>query len=124
MPKANRRTDRPRFSLADVHAAAATREIVITLRARTEGARALPADLIDLDDEIRAIIVSLVVDEFQFAEVRTRNVDGRRSRSWVDVYRVDFEGCDLWLKIKLETDPAGQFVVVISLHEWDESIPL
>lgn len=43
--------------------------------------------------------------------------------TWVDVYRVDFEGCDLWLKIKLENDTSGEFVVVISLHEWDESMP-
>lgn len=123
MPRANRRTGKPHFAPSRVHAAAAARDIVITRRALHEGTRALPPDLIDIEGEIRALVGSLVIDEFEFAEFQTRQHGGTRKRSWVDVYRVDFENRDLWLKLKLEQDAQGDFVVVISLHEWDDTTP-
>jgi hypothetical protein len=123
MARGNRRYDRPHFELARVHTAASQRTIVITRRAQAEGLAVLPPGIIELGAEIREIVVSLVIDEFEFSERRTRVVKGVRIESRVDVYRIDFEGRDLWMKIKLEQDASGDFVVVISLHGWDPSRP-
>lgn len=120
-----KRTDRdyrqPYYSLSLVISLAHAREIVLTGRAATGAVNVFPGDLIDLDYELREIVKSLVINEFQFAQ-RKSGIYG--NVSWVDVYRVDFEDCDVWLKLKTEQDETGDYVVIISCHEWDESIPI
>jgi hypothetical protein len=124
MTPANRFYDSPHFELARVHKAAATRDVVLTRTAGYEGAAALPQDIIDLDTEIREIVRSLAPGEFQFRERKLRLVAEKRRYVWADVYRIDFEGCDVWLKLKLEPDRQGEYVLVLSLHRWDDSRPI
>lgn len=124
MTPANRFYDNPHYELSRVHQAAAARDIVLTRRASVEGAAALPSDIIDLDIEIREIVRSLVPGEFRFRERERRLVAGKRIYVWADVYRIDFEGCDVWLKLKLEPDRRGEHVLVLTLHRWDDTRPI
>jgi Motility quorum-sensing regulator, toxin of MqsA len=124
MPRQNRRYEKPHYDLARVHSAAAHRDIVITGKASTEAVSALPRDIIDIDGEIREIVVSLTAEEFVFTEKRTRKIGPKRVTSIVDVYRVDFEGSDIWMKLKIEQDNGGDFVLIISFHEWDTRRPI
>jgi hypothetical protein len=119
--RSDRIYDQPHFPLSTIVAVAVTRDILITDRAIREAELAFPSDLVDLDEQLREIVASLVPDEFQFAQRKILTGGGV---SWVDVYRIDFEGCDVWLKIKLESDKHGEYVAIISCHQWDESIPI
>jgi hypothetical protein len=43
----------------------------------------------------------------------------------VDVYQVQYDERDLWLKLKLElTEHSKQYALVVSFHEWDHSRPV
>ncbi len=121
MNRRDRAYQEPHFALPRVLLAALGRDVIITRRATQEAEAAFPADSIDLDAELRGIVRSLVPEEFQFAQ---RQTNSKGAVTWVDVYRIDFEGCDIWLKIKLESDRHGEYVVIISCHEWDENIPI
>ena len=122
MPRPNRRYDNPHYDLARVHAAARDRDVAVTDRARADAERVLPSDIVDLDLEISEIVRSLVRDEFEFSETQTRQYKGRSFVSVVDVYRIDFENRDLWLKLKIEQDlECLDVAVVISFHEWDDT---
>ena len=121
MARANRRYKKPHYDIGRVHSAANTRDIVVTGKASHEALSALPTDIVDIDLEIQTILRSLVRDEFMFSEKRTRTIAGSKVISWVDVYRIDFEGLDLWLKLKVEQDSCGDYVLVISFHNWDET---
>ena len=124
MPRPNRQYDKPHYDLTRVHDTAAKRDIVVTGRASAEATRVFPPDLIDIDGEIREIIASLTPAEYEFTDKRTNKVGLKTFHSIVDVYRIDFEGVDIWIKIKIEQDCDGDFVVVISFHEWDDSRPV
>ena len=121
MNRRNRAYQEPHFALATVLAAAAHRDVIVTNRAAQEAGTSFPPDLVDLDVELREVVRSLVPEEFQFAQRQSLSAG---AVTWVDVYRIDFEGCDIWLKIKLESDRHGEYVVIISCHEWDENIPI
>lgn len=120
MKRSDRVYQDPHYPLPEVQAAA-KRDIVITGKAVREARVAYPADLIDLESELRETVRTLLPEEFQFAQ---RKPIREGVHSWVDVYRIDFEGCDIWLKLKIEHDAAGPHVVVISCHQWDEGIPI
>ncbi len=114
MVRRDRRIDRPRHPINRVREAARFGQIALTRKALREAELVLPSDLIDYEGEITGIVADLTLPEFQFAQER----DGE----WVDVYRVDFEGIDLWVKLKLEQDAGSpEMVVVISFHLWDDS---
>lgn len=117
MVSSRRSYDRPHFPLYRVHMAVALRRVVITTKAYDEARRVLPDGLIDVTGEIVRTVGNLEEGQFQFAS--------ERSGRWVDVYRVRREEVLLWIKVKLETDPAsGEELIVISFHEWDDSIPI
>ena len=121
MARPNRRYKKPHYELSRVHSVASARDIVITTRAVRDATRTLPPDIIDVGVELREIAASLTLEEFVFSERQTRRKDGKELVSVVDVYKIDFEGSECWLKLKLEQDESGDYVVVISFHEWDDS---
>jgi hypothetical protein len=124
MSRKDRTYDKPHYKLGLVHAAAAARDIVLTGTATADAERVLPRDLIDVDGQIREVVASLTIEEYEFTQTLVRKVGTKKIRSIVDVYRIDFEGADIWMKIKVEQDAEGDYVVIISFHEWDDSRPI
>jgi hypothetical protein len=110
----DRRYDEPYYPLERVHEAVSFDQIALTRKARDEAEALFPDEPIEIAESITEIVGGLTRDEFRFSQER----DGE----WIDVYRVECEGCDVWLKLKLEKDPREpEMVIVISFHEWDDS---
>ncbi len=110
-----RRTGAPAHSLERVHQLATARLIQFTIRARNEARSVFPQKILNTTKEIRTILCSLTCEEWKFAE--------EDPNGWVDVYRVEKFKQLYWVKIKIEPGIGRDEVIVISFHEWNDTIP-
>lgn len=107
----------PHYPLEVVRFLASAGQINFTRRALREDApRVLPRAILDHSGVIRGIVRMLALESWRFSE--------EDEKGWVDVYRVEKFNRPLWLKIKVEQRHAKDSVIVISFHEWDDSIPI
>lgn len=108
----------PQFPLSDVRGCLAVRQFTVSRKAQyTDGPRVLPSGTVDVFGTIQGLVRGLLEANWKFAQEK----DGR----WVDVYRVEHGGRDLWLKLKIELmQNTKQYAVVISFHEWDDDRPI
>lgn len=109
---------RTSLPLERVRACIALRQFVVTRRAElVDGPRVLPPGTIAVFETIRSIVASLEERQWRFRQ--------EKGGTWVDVYRVEYEGRSLWLKLRLELNQhSKEYVVVVSFHEWDETRPI
>jgi hypothetical protein len=68
--------------------------------------RSFPPDIIRIDLEITDIVAALDSTEFVFSQEM-------RGRTPADIYKVEFEGLDYYVKLKVEVSPLGHDVVTI-----------
>lgn len=118
MARADRRyTGEPHYPLVQVRACTGLMQFRLTRKVQySDGPRALPG-VIDVFGTIKDLVLALDEGHWRFAQEK----DG----SWVDVYQVQYEDRDLWLKLKLEMMAhSRQYAVVVSFHEWDHSRPI
>ena len=119
MGRRDRRYDGgPEFPLEKVRACIAVSQFALSRKAEyTDGPRILPGGTIDVFGTVKGLVSELREDDWKFAQ----EMNGR----WVDVYRVNYEGRDVWLKLKVELwQHAKEHAVVISFHEWDDDRPI
>lgn len=118
-PRPDRRYDGgPHFPLEQVRRCTSLPQFRVSRKAQyTDGPRVLPPGTVDVFGTIKSLVLGLEEEQWQFSQEK----DGR----WVDVYRVEYSGRDIWLKLKLELmEHSKQYSVVISFHEWDHSRPI
>jgi hypothetical protein len=122
MSREDRRyTGGPRHSLDEVRACTGLTQFRVTRKAQyTDGPRVLDGVLdgvLDVFGTIKGLVLALHEGQWRFAQEK----DG----GWVDVYQVQYEERDIWLKLKLELmEHSKQYAVVVSFHEWDHSRPI
>lgn len=118
MARQNRRYDGdPCHRLESVRFLAQAGQIRFTNRALREDApRVLPRTVVDYAGVMRGIVRTLALEQWRFAQ--------EDENGWVDVYRVEKFNRPLWVKIKVEQRHTRDSVIVISFHEWDDSIPI
>lgn len=118
MPRDDRRYDGgPHHPLEQVRACTGLAQFRVTRKAQyTDGPRVLDG-VLDVFGTIKDLVLGLDEGQWCFAQEK----DG----GWVDVYQVQYEERDLWLKLKLELmEHSKRYAVVVSFHEWDHSRPI
>jgi|GEM_PF-2111128 len=115
MKRSDRRYDGgPEYPLEKVRSCTSIPQFTLTRKAFVEAQRVLPAGAIDVFGTIKEIVLGLDETQWRFSQEK----DGQ----WVDVYYVEYEGRDIWLKLKLELNQhSKEYTIVISFHEWDHS---
>jgi hypothetical protein len=118
MASGSRRYDGDSFySLASVQFLARSRAIHFTRKALVDEAPLiLPKSIVDVAGAIRSVVMGLEREQWRFCE--------EDEKGWVDVYRVLKYNRLLWVKIKIEQRFSKDKVIVISFHEWDDTIPI
>lgn len=115
-----KRRDQPEYPLETVRSLANAGKLAVEPRALRSAIEILPYDdprpLKKAREEIAYIIERLVMEEFEYRQ----DIPGRTP---ADVYRVDWEEMDLYLKLKIEPDiegPGEQVVTVLSFKPWTD----
>ncbi len=115
-----KRRDQPEYPLDTVRSLAKAGKLAVEPRALRSAIEILPyADPRPSKrarEEIAYIIERLVTDEFEYRQ----EVPGRTP---ADVYRVNWEDVDLYLKLKIEPDievPGAEVVAVLSFKPWTD----
>jgi hypothetical protein len=107
-------SNKPHYDPAFVRALVQSERIAFEPRA-LRAARLLFPDVVDIVEEFSVVLADLRLEEFEYTQVL-------QDRSPADIYHIEFEARDLYLKIKIENDPedGNDVVAVISLHEWED----
>jgi hypothetical protein len=116
----HKRRDQPEYPLEKIRSLAKAGKLLVEPRALRSAIEILPYD--DprpgkkAREEIAYIIEQLVVDEFEYRQDIS-------DRTPADVYRVNWEDLDLYVKLKIEPDfehPGEQVVSVLSFKPWTD----
>lgn len=120
MPLFSKRRDQPEYPLEIVRSLANARKLLVEPRALRSAIEILPYEdprpSRKAREEIAYIIERLVKDEFEYRQ----EIPGHTP---ADVYRVNWEDMDLYVKLKIEPDvetPGDKVVAVLSFKPWTE----
>lgn len=116
----HKRRDHPEYPLEKIRSLAKSGRMLVEPRALKSAVEILPYD--DprpgkkAREEIAYVIEQLVVDEFEYRQEIP-------DRTPADVYRVNWEDLDLYVKLKIEPDfeaPGEHVVTVLSFKPWTD----